>query len=57
MEKGGTDAGAIHTSGVGVVTGALSIPTRYVHTACETASISDIENAVNILKRACIEDL
>ena len=57
LEKGGTDAGAIHTSGVGVVTGALSIPTRYVHTACETASISDIENAVNILKRACIEDL
>lgn len=56
-EKGSTDAGAIHTTGVGVVTGALSIPVRYLHTSCETACISDIKNAVKILTLACMEVL
>ncbi|OQB15897.1 MAG: putative aminopeptidase YsdC [Firmicutes bacterium ADurb.Bin193] len=57
LDKGGTDAGAIHTTGVGVATGALSIPTRYIHTACETASISDIKNAVKLLSKVCGDTL
>ena len=57
LDAGGTDAGAIHTSGTGVATGAVSIPTRYIHTACETASISDINSAVDLLTAACEEAL
>jgi len=49
LEHGGTDAGAIHTSVGGVPTGAISIPCRYLHSPVETASISDMENAVKLL--------
>ena len=47
---GGTDAGAIHTSKGGVLTGAISIPMRYIHSATETADINDIENTVKLIK-------
>ena len=47
---GGTDAGAIHTTGVGVMTGAVSIPTRYIHTPRETVSFSDISGAIEVIK-------
>ncbi len=46
---GGTDAGAIHTSGTGVMTGAVSIPTRYIHTPRETVNVRDISGAVDIV--------
>lgn len=49
LECGGTDAGTIHTSGCGVVTGALSIPTRYIHTTSEMADIDDVQNTVKLL--------
>ncbi|TYP59861.1 M42 family metallopeptidase [Thermosediminibacter litoriperuensis] len=49
LEMGGTDAGAIHLSRSGVPSGGLSIPTRYVHTPSEMASIDDIEKAANLL--------
>ena len=49
LECGGTDAGAIHLTGFGVKTGALSIPTRYIHSVCETADIKDIQNSVALL--------
>jgi len=45
---GGTDAGAIHTSGVGVMTGAISIPTRYIHTPRECVNTDDLESAIAI---------
>lgn len=48
LEFGGTDAGALQSCGGGIPSGALSIPIRYVHTVNETASISDIEDAVKI---------
>ncbi|MDD3765757.1 MAG: M42 family metallopeptidase [Eubacteriales bacterium] len=57
LDVGGTDAGAIHTSGAGVATGAISIPTRYIHTPCETVSISDVKGAINLLTKACMEVL
>ena len=47
---GGTDAGAIHTAKGGIMTGAISIPMRYIHTATETSSIKDIENTVKLIK-------
>ena len=49
LSLGGTDAGAIHTSGTGVMTGAVSIPTRYIHTPRETVNMNDIIGAVDII--------
>lgn len=49
LTAGGTDAAAIQLTRGGVPAGVLSIPCRYVHSACETISISDIENGVKLL--------
>lgn len=49
MTDGGTDAGAIHLSGDGVKTGGVSIPTRYIHSPSEMASIEDINNVIKLL--------
>ncbi|NCE65226.1 M42 family peptidase [Pseudoflavonifractor sp. 524-17] len=40
---GGTDAGAIHQSRGGVVTGGISIPCRYTHTPQEMVDARDVE--------------
>ena len=40
---GGTDAGAIHISRVGVLTGGISIPCRYIHSPAEMVERSDVE--------------
>lgn len=47
---GGTDGGAIQHSRGGVPTGTLSIPCRYVHSACETIDMRDMESGLAILK-------
>ena len=49
LEFGGTDSGAIHLTKGGVPSGVLSIPTRYVHSNCEMAFLSDIANSVELL--------
>lgn len=49
LKFGGTDAGAIHTSGIGVKTGAVSVPTRYIHTPRETVNMKDVAGAINII--------
>ncbi|MCG0276550.1 MAG: M42 family metallopeptidase [Thermosediminibacteraceae bacterium] len=49
LEWGGTDTGAIHLTKAGVPSGCLSIPTRYIHTPSEMASIDDIEKAAELL--------
>ena len=49
MTDGGTDGGPIHRSRVGVLTGGVSIPCRYVHTPREMASLSDAQAAVRLL--------
>ncbi|MBR2973582.1 MAG: M42 family metallopeptidase [Clostridia bacterium] len=49
LEFGGTDGGALQLSGSGVPTGVISIPTRYTHTANETASIADITDAIDVI--------
>jgi len=50
LVAGGTDAGAIHLSGSGVITGGVSIPTRYIHSPCETADKRDCDAAVRLLR-------
>ncbi len=55
LEKGGTDAGAIHLTGGGVPSGCISIPTRYIHTPGEMVHTGDLECAVR-LTAALIEE-
>jgi tetrahedral aminopeptidase len=49
LEAGGTDAGAIHLTGGGIPSGAVSIPCRYIHTPNEMVHQKDLENAVRLL--------
>lgn len=49
LEKGGTDTGAIHLTRSGIPSGALSIPTRYIHTPTEMANLNDINQCVELL--------
>lgn len=53
MCDGGTDAGAMHTGRAGVKTGGISIPTRYIHSPSEMASLSDIDACVELLCAFC----
>lgn len=43
LTYGGTDTSSIQVSGGGVRAGALSIPTRYIHTGVEMADLRDAE--------------
>ncbi|MBQ7975878.1 MAG: M42 family metallopeptidase [Clostridia bacterium] len=49
LTAGGTDAGAVHTTGSGIKTGAISIPTRYIHSPSEMADKNDIECCIRLL--------
>ncbi len=49
LERGGTDAGAIHLSREGIPSGVLSIPCRYIHSPSEMADLGDMENAATLL--------
>ena len=44
------DGGAIQHARGGIPTGALSIPCRYVHSACEVIDLRDLDSALAILK-------
>lgn len=46
LTYGGTDTSSIQMSGFGCRAGALSIPTRYIHSSVETADLSDAEACV-----------
>ena len=50
LEFGGTDAGAIHTSREGVLSGVISIPTRNLHTSGEIFNKFDVEECVKLVK-------
>lgn len=49
LPRGGTDGGAIQRIRAGVPTTTLSVPTRYLHTVNESAAVSDIEYAIQLL--------
>ena len=49
LRAGGTDAGAIHTTRLGVYTGGISVPARYIHTPQEMADLKDIESCVELV--------
>ena len=47
---GGTDAGAMQLSRGGIPVCTLSIPCRYVHSACEVVDLRDMEAGVKLLR-------
>jgi putative aminopeptidase FrvX len=50
---GGTDAEALQLMGKsGAITGAISIPTRYIHQVVETIHKSDLSNTIALTKQA-----
>jgi len=49
MARGGTDAGVIHISRVGVPSIVLGIPTRHIHSWVGMTSIEDIERMIKLL--------
>lgn len=51
MIAGGNDAGAIHISGRGVRTLAVSVPCRYLHSASCVSEMSDLENSYKLVKK------
>lgn len=46
---GGTDAGAIHRARGGVLSGAVSVPCRYIHAPCSILRLDDVENTVRLV--------
>ena len=57
MRGGGTDAGAIHTTRMGVLTGGVSVPCRYIHTPTEMSDLGDAEACVKLLAAFAQEEL
>lgn len=57
LEFGGTDSGAIHLSREGVLSGVISVPTRYGHTPNETIYKSDVINCIDLLLKILEKDL
>ena len=49
LRAGGTDAGVIHTTRMGVYTGGISVPTRYIHSACEVIDLRDLDAGLKLL--------
>lgn len=47
---GGTDAGAMQTSRGGIPVCTISIPCRYVHSACEVIDMRDMDAALKLLQ-------
>ena len=49
LPRGSTDASSMQRAGKGCRTITLSVPTRYIHTICESAHKDDLDAAVNLL--------
>jgi len=49
LPYGGTDAGAMQLTRGGLIAGTVSIPCRYVHSACEVIDLRDVEAAKGLL--------
>ncbi|NMM49363.1 M42 family metallopeptidase [Marinigracilibium pacificum] len=57
LTAGGTDTAGIQRMGKkGAISGAISIPTRYLHQVIEMANKDDIEDCINLLK-SCLEEI
>ncbi len=53
LSCGGTDGGPMRASRAGVVTGGVSVPCRYTHTAGELCDLRDIDACVRLVTALC----
>lgn len=51
LQFGGTDTAALQKARAGVQAGAVSIPTRYIHSPSEMCAVSDVEDAAKLIAR------
>ena len=49
LQFGGTDTSALQKTRTGVQAGAVSIPTRYIHSPSEMCAVGDVEDAAKLL--------
>lgn len=49
IKSGGTDAGSIYTTKMGVLTGGISIPCRYIHSPQEMVDRGDVEACARLV--------
>ncbi|PWI57052.1 M42 family metallopeptidase [Sulfoacidibacillus thermotolerans] len=47
---GANDVGAIHLTEMGIISAAISIPTRYIHAPSQMISLDDYDNTVRLLE-------
>ena len=52
LVAGGTDTSSMQTAGAGAYAGAVSIPTRYVHSPVEVVDAKDLDACVKLLRAA-----
>jgi len=57
LQRGGTDAGPINVSRGGVLTGGVSIPTRYIHTPCEMVNKNDVNECIRLVSAFLENDM
>ncbi len=57
LHMGGTNAYGLERTGGGIVTGALSIATRYIHTPSEVCDLEDCDRAVSLILALAKEDV
>lgn len=56
LPRGGTDTGMLQRAGLhGAIAGAISIPTRHIHTVVEMVHQKDVANAILLLKHAILQ--
>ena len=55
LQFGGTDTAALQKARAGVQAGAVSIPTRYIHSPSEMCAVSDVEDAAKMLARFAVD--
>lgn len=54
LQFGGTDTAALQKARAGVQAGAVSIPTRYIHSPSEMCAARDVEDAAKLLARLAV---
>lgn len=55
LQFGGTDTAALQKTRAGVQAGAVSIPTRYIHSPSEMCAVSDVEAAARLLEKFALQ--
>ena len=57
LVSGGTDTSSMQTARAGAHAGAISIPTRYIHSPVETVDIKDVRACADLLEAAAVKGI